>query len=84
MLNIIHKFNEKEKDIEISLIIDNKHNIEELLLTNKVYIAFIEGKAESKEIWKDELVFISVRNHEWKRKSYLILDDLINNKFIIR
>ena len=32
---IIHKFNEEEKDIEVSMIIDNKHNIEELLLNNK-------------------------------------------------
>ena len=86
---IIKKFNEKEKDIEISLIIDNKYNIEELILNNKVDIGFIEGKAESseiilKEIWKDELVFISAIDHEWKEKKYLTVKDLVNNKFIIR
>ena len=86
---IIKKFNEKEKDIEISLIIDNKYNIEEFILNNKVDIGFIEGKAESseiilKEIWKDELVFISAINHEWKEKKYLTVNDLVNNKFIIR
>lgn len=86
---IIKKFNEKEKDIEISLIIDNKYNIEELILNNKVDIGFMEGKAESseiilKEIWKDELVFISAIDHEWKEKKYLTVDDLVNNKFIIR
>ena len=85
---IIKKFNEKEKDIEISLIIDNKYNIEELILNNKVDIGFMEGKAESseiilKEIWKDELVFISAIDHEWKEKKYLTVDDLVNNKFII-
>lgn len=86
---IIKKFNEKEKDIEISLIIDNKYNIEELILNNKVDIGFMEGKAESseiilKEIWKDELVFISAIDHEWKERKYLTVDDLVNNKFIIR
>ncbi|WP_343101628.1 LysR family transcriptional regulator [Romboutsia sp. MSSM.1001216sp_RTP31141st1_G3_RTP31141_220114] len=86
---IIHKFNKKEKDIEISMIIDNKHNIEELILNNKVDIAFIEGTVNSKEIilkdiWTDELVFISSINYEWNGKKYLDIEDLKNNKFIIR
>lgn len=86
---IIHKFNKKEEDIEISMIIDNKHNIEELILNNKVDIAFIEGTVNSKEIilkdiWTDELVFISSINHEWNGKKYLDIEDLKNNKFIIR
>ena len=89
MPHIIHRFNKKEKDIEISMIIDNKHNIEELILNNKVDIAFIEGTVSSKEIilkdiWTDELVFISSINHEWNGKEYLDLEDLKNNKFIIR
>ena len=89
MPNIIHKFNDKEKDIEVSMIIDNKHNIEELILHNKVDIAFIEGTVNSKDIvlkdiWKDELVFISSINHKWNGKKYLNTDDLKNNKFIIR
>ena len=89
MPHIIHRFNKKEKDIEISMIIDNKHNIEELILNNKVDIAFIEGTVNSKEIilkdiWTDELVFISSINHEWNGKKYLDIEDLKNNKFIIR
>ena len=85
---IIKKFNEKEKDIEISLIIDNKYNIESLILNNKVDVGFIEGKAESseiilKDIWKDELVFISAIDHEWNERKYLTKKDLVNNKFII-
>ena len=89
MPHIINKFNKKEKDIEISMIIDNKHNIEELILNNKVDIAFIEGTVNSKEIilkdiWTDELVFISSINHEWNGKKYLDIEDLKNNKFIIR
>lgn len=89
MPHIIHEFNKKEKYIEISMIIDNKHNIEELILNNKVDIAFIEGTVDSKEIilkeiWKDELVFISAINHEWYGKKYLDIEDLKNNKFIIR
>ena len=86
---IINKFNEIQKDIEVSVIIDNKHNIEEFILDNKVDIALIEGQSNSneiisKEIWKDELVFISASDHKWKGKTYLTLEDLKNNKFIIR
>ena len=40
---IIHKFNKQEKDIQISMIIDNKDHIEDLLLHNKVDLAFVEG-----------------------------------------
>ncbi len=86
---IIHNFNEEEKDIEVSMIVDNKHNIEELLLNNKVDVAFIEGRADSKEIilkdiWKDELVFISSIYHKWNGKTQLTVDDLKDSKFIIR
>lgn len=86
---IINKFNKEEKDIEISMIIDNKHNIEELILNNKVDVAFIEGTVSSKEIilksiWKDELVFISSINHKWNEKEYLDIEDLKNNNFLIR
>lgn len=86
---IIHKFNKQEKDIQISMIIDNKDHIEDLLLHNKVDLAFVEGSINSKEIisrdiWTDELVFVSSLDHEWNGKEFLELDDLKNNTFIIR
>ncbi|BEH91536.1 MAG: LysR family transcriptional regulator [Turicibacter sp.] len=86
---VIHEFNKREKDIKISMIIDNKHHIEELLLTNKVDLAFIEGSIGAKEIiskdiWTDELVFISSTEHNWREKEYLEVADLQDNVFIIR
>ena len=68
---IIHKFNKQEKDIQISMIIDNKDHIEDLLLHNKVDLAFVEGSINSKEIISNG-------------KEFLELDDLKNNTFIIR
>ena len=86
---IIHKFNKLEKDIEISMIVDNKDHIEEFILNNKVDIGFIEGTVISQEIilkniWNDELVFISSPNHGWNKKEYLDITDLQFNNFIMR
>ena len=72
---IIHKFNQKEKDIEISMIIDNKQNIEELILNNKVDIGFIEGissysNLNQEYLSEDKMVLAVPYNSYW-----------INNKF---
>ena len=86
---VIKKFNEEVPDIEISLVIDSQSNIEDLISHNKVDIAFIESSTScseviSKEICRDELVFISGINHEWKDKKYLEKEDFLDNIFIFR
>lgn len=86
---IIEGFSKEFENIEISLVIDNKDNISNLLYSNKIDIAFIESKPKSKDfilekIWTDELVFISSLNHKWSNSKYITYEDLSNNKFIIR
>lgn len=86
---VIKKFNEEVPDIEISLVIDSQSNIEDLISHNKIDIAFIESstlhsEVISKEICKDELVFISGIDHEWKGKKYLEKEDFLDNVFIFR
>lgn len=66
---IIKKFNNKYKDIKISLIIDNTENIENLILKNEIDFAFVEGNIHSDEInvekfWDDKLVFIGENSRE--------------------
>lgn len=87
--DIIKEFVEEYKGIEISLIIENTTNIEKLILDNKIDFAFVEGHVQSEEIiveskWRDELIFICSKNHPWKNKSKLSVDDLEKEKFIMR
>lgn len=86
---IIKKFNEIAENIEVEIVIDNMNTIEYLVLHNKVDIALIEGNIISdelfvKEIWKDELVFISGNNYKWKNKKYITKEELENTKLIIK
>ena len=87
--DIIKDFVERNKGIEISLIIENTQNIEKMILQNKIDFAFIEGKVHSDEIkyekiWKDEIVFIAPCNDKWNEKSTIEKDELRKEKFIIR
>lgn len=86
---VVKKFNEIAKKIEVEVIIDNKSNIEELLLNNKIDIAFMEGNVSIdefivKEIWKDELVFISSIDCEWKNRNCITVEDLEKSRLILR
>lgn len=61
--NVIKSFLAKNKDVDISIVIENTSVIEKLVLDNKVDIAFVEGNVYAKElitekIWEDKLVFI--------------------------
>lgn len=79
--NLIKKFLEEYKGIEISLVIENTSIIEDLLLENKIDFAYIEGKSISNEIqkkciWNDEIVFIC------SNKSDLSNEKIVNSKYI--
>lgn len=78
--NVIKSFLEKNKDVEISIVIENTEDIEKLLLDNDVDIAFVEGDVNSKdiikeELWKDKLVFVKAKDIdiEYKEKIPLIM-----------
>lgn len=87
--NIIKKFNEENKDIEISLIIENTLIIEKLIMENKVDFAFIEGNITykeilSKEVWKDKLIFISNPKNSLTKREDVTICECLNDKFIMR
>ncbi len=89
MPEILKEFRKIDPYVNVSLIIDNKHHIEELLLNNKIDVAFIENISNSseffsQEIWKDELVFISANTHPWAQKDSIEINDLNNEIFIIQ
>lgn len=86
---VIKKFKEEVPGIEISLFIDSQSNLENLIVHNKVDMAFLESKVLSneiisKEVCEDELVFINGIDHEWKNKKYLEKEDLLDQVVIFR
>ena len=86
---IIGSFGNIYKDVEISIAIENTKIIENMLLENKIDIAFVEGPIYSDEIvvkdfCDDELVVIVSSNHRLANFNEVDKDDLKNEKFILR
>ena len=82
----------KLKDIsnlEIKYIVDNTHNIEQMILDSNIDIGIIEGEVHSKQITsipflKDELGLVCSPKSEFSKFSSLSLEQLHNSKFIHR
>lgn len=86
---IIGSFGNVYKDVEISIAIENTKIIENMLLENKIDIAFVEGPIYSDEIvvkdfCDDELVVIVSSNHRLANFNEVDKEDLKNEKFILR
>lgn len=87
--DIIGKFKKLYSGIDISIYIENTHNICELILENKIDIAFVEGPVYSDEFivekfCDDELVFICSKEHPWCEKSFVSFKDIEKESFIMR
>lgn len=87
--DIIREFVEVHGGIEISLIIENTSIIENLILENKIDFALVEGKVYSDEInkktiWKDEVVFICSDKNTLKESDNISVEDIENQKLIMR
>lgn len=89
LTDIIGKYTKLNKDIDISIIIENTKNIVNLILENKIDFAFIEGPVHSDEIvvdnfCDDELVIITPPEHPWVASKNINIKDMENEKFIMR
>lgn len=87
--DIIKEFLQNYESIEVSLSVNNSEEIEKMVLENQVDFAFIEGRAFSDEIikedmWEDELIFISSAYHKWNKKKELQKQDITHEKLIMR
>lgn len=87
--DIIKEFLQNYESIEVSLSVNNSEEIEKMVLENQVDFAFIEGRAFSDEIikedmWEDELIFISSAYHKWNKKKELQKQDIAHEKLIMR
>lgn len=77
------------KDLEFKVIVDNTSTIEELIKTNQLDVAIVEGAISCDEliqipIYKDELVIIVGKGHPFYQKERATLDELKNEIWIAR
>ncbi len=89
LTDIIGEYKKQNKEIDISIIIENTANISNLILENKIDFAFIEGPLSSNEIikkdfWDDELVLISNFNHPFSKTKKVKISELEKQKIIMR
>ena len=87
--NIIDDFEEKIKNIEISVVINNTQIIEDLIRNSKLDVAIVEGNIIEKDIVKiplynDELVIIVGKKHPFYKKDFIELNDLNRQVLIAR
>ncbi|CAK9331631.1 selenium metabolism-associated LysR family transcriptional regulator [Thermoanaerobacter kivui] len=86
---IISKFSEKYKDIQIFFTIDNTAVIEKQILDNAIDIGIVEGPLHSKEIViepfiDDELYVVCSKNHKWAAKKVIQPEEIEKEDLIIR
>lgn len=89
MPEIVKNFNSNYPEVSVNVLINNSRTIENKILENELDFALIEGLIHSKNIlikpfFNDKLVLICSNNHIFTQKSSVILDDLKNQKFLLR
>ncbi|MEL7565419.1 MAG: LysR family transcriptional regulator [Dehalobacterium sp.] len=86
---IIGRFYQEYKDIEVSIVIENTKIIADMILKNQIDFAFVEGPVFTEEIIEeffcnDELVFITPPHHPWAECDEIDLKQIENSKIIMR
>lgn len=85
----ISKFKELYKGIKVTLKIGDTNEIIEFVSEGMLELGFVGAVIEHKHIdfipfSDDEIVFITPTNHPLKNKKEITLDDIMNEKFVIR
>lgn len=89
LTDIIGKYTKLNKNIDVSIIVENTNNIANLILENKIDFAFVEGPVHSdeidvKEFWDDELVIVTSIDHPFAKQKDIELQQIVNEKMIMR
>lgn len=87
--NYVGEFQRRFPDIQIKAIIDNTESIVERVLKNEVDFGLIEGNPNSsflisENFMDDKLVAICAKNHKWADKDTISINQLKDEKFILR
>ena len=89
LTDIIGKYTKENKNIDVSITIENTNNVANLILENKVDFAYVEGPVHSKEIaveefCDDELVIITSVEHPFSMRKTIDIKELEKEKIIMR
>ncbi|SQC00924.1 LysR family transcriptional regulator [Clostridium tetanomorphum] len=87
--DIIGKFMNKYKKVDISIVIENTKIISNMILENKIDFAFVEGPIYEEDIivkdfCQDELIMIASNDHEWSKLDSIPIDKINESKIIMR
>ncbi|MDX8045538.1 LysR family transcriptional regulator [Gracilibacillus sp. S3-1-1] len=83
------KFNKKNPDINISLLVENTPRVLEALANGVIDLALVEGivtdkNLQVKSIAEDELILIHSPDHPWKDRDTITLQDLTHERMLWR
>lgn len=86
---ILSKFNQESKEIDLPFIIDNTSVIEKMILNNEIDFALVEGPIHSNDInvepfFNDELYLIISTKHKWNNQETIKPCEIKKENFIMR
>lgn len=87
--NLLGQFKKLYPNMEISLILGNTPDMLEALTNDEIHIALVEGIVHEKDLKvekfsEDELILVVSSSHQWKNRSEITLDELIEERMIWR
>lgn len=83
------RFESKNPNVSVSVLVDNTAVIEENILTGKLDFAFVEGQTKHKDIllsplMEDQLVLVCHRNHPLSSRNNVHIKDILEYPFLVR
>lgn len=89
LTGLIKKYRDQCSQCHVTFIVENTGNIEQMILTDKVDVAIVEGDITSEQIitiplMEDEMVLICGPRHRFTGKKHVNPADLAGEYFIIR
>lgn len=86
---VLRRFELKNPDVSVSVLVDNTAVIEENLLTGKLDFAFVEGQTKHKDILlnplvEDQLVLVCHKNHPLSIRENVHIKDILEYPFLVR
>ena len=87
--HLLNEFRKLFPDIRAYIQANDSEETLEMILNNQAEIGFIGKETLNKRLnveplWKDRLVLAVPADHPWKKKDYVILDEVSKEPFIIR
>ena len=89
LTEMVKRFEEKNKDVEVNVFVDNTSVIEQKVLDSTLDLGLVEGRVESEKlvvrpVIEDELVLVCPPDHPFARRESVSVSDLEGQPFLLR